>query len=99
MPGSLVSTSATQSDQHTGSTPEVASRRRSGQPLSFAAAVLALVTCFVASAAPLPLYNTYRAANGVTTADLSLTVVAYSWGRSRRCCASGGSRPTWDVAR
>ena len=80
MPGSLVSTSATQSDQHTGSIPEVASRRRSGQPLAFAAAVLALVTCFVASAAPLPLYNTYRAANGVTTADLSLTVVAYFLG-------------------
>ena len=41
------------------------------------AASLALVATFAASASPIPLYNTYRAENGVTNADLSLTAVAY----------------------
>ncbi|MEL4358772.1 MULTISPECIES: MFS transporter [unclassified Luteococcus] len=58
----------------------VPTRQRRPEWLAFLAATLALVTAFVASAAPLPLYNTYRAQNGVTTADLSLTVVAYFLG-------------------
>lgn len=47
---------------------------------AFIAATTSLVVAFIASASPLPLYNTYRAENGVTPADLSLTVVAYFLG-------------------
>ena len=32
---------------------------------------------FVASSSPVPIYNIYRAENGITNADLSLSVVAY----------------------
>ncbi|MGO4956867.1 MFS transporter [Luteococcus sp. Sow4_B9] len=55
-------------------------RHQRPQGLAFVAATLALVTSFVAAAAPLPLYNTYRAENGVTTADLSLAVGLYFLG-------------------
>lgn len=50
------------------------SRRRR---LAFVAASASLVATFAASASPIPLYNTYRAAAGITNADLSLTVVGY----------------------
>ena len=50
-----------------------ARRRR----LAFVAASASLVATFAASASPIPLYNTYRAAAGITNADLSLTVVGY----------------------
>lgn len=43
----------------------------------FAAASFALVAAFVASAVPIPLYVTYRAANGLSYNDLSLTAVFY----------------------
>lgn len=45
--------------------------------LAFVAASASLVATFAASASPIPLYNTYRAAAGITNADLSLTVVGY----------------------
>ena len=54
--------------------------RQTKPRMAFVAATTSLVVAFVASASPLPLYNTYRAENGVTTADLSLTVVAYFLG-------------------
>lgn len=45
--------------------------------LAFVAAAAGLVAGFAASASPVPLYNLYRAQDGFTNADLSLTVVAY----------------------
>jgi MFS family permease len=45
--------------------------------LAFAAATASLVACFATSASPIPLYPTYRAEDGLTSADLSLSVVAY----------------------
>lgn len=44
---------------------------------AFAAAVAGLTATFVATSSPIPLYNTYRAEQGFTNADISLTVVAY----------------------
>jgi len=44
---------------------------------AFWAAMLGLAATFVATASPIPLYNTYRAEQGFTNADISLTVVAY----------------------
>ncbi|TCC49111.1 MFS transporter [Kribbella capetownensis] len=45
--------------------------------LAFFSAVAALAAAFAASAAPIPLFNTYRAEDGFTNADISLAVVAY----------------------
>ncbi|MHB1008882.1 MAG: MFS transporter [Propionibacteriaceae bacterium] len=45
--------------------------------VAFGAAMLGLVATFVATAAPIPQYNTYRAEQGFTNADISLTVVGY----------------------
>src|SRR3954451_17761066 len=45
--------------------------------LAFLSSVASLSAAFVASAAPIPLFNTYRAEDGFTNADISLTVVAY----------------------
>ncbi|HVK44459.1 MAG TPA: MFS transporter [Micropruina sp.] len=44
---------------------------------TFVVASASLVAVFAASASPVPLFNLYRAENGVSTADLSLSVVAY----------------------
>ena len=44
---------------------------------AFLAASVSLVCAFVASASPIPLFNTYRSQDGLTTADLSVAVVAY----------------------
>ncbi len=45
--------------------------------LAFVSAVISLMASFVASAAPVPLFNTYRAEDGFTNADISLAVVTY----------------------
>ncbi|GAA5014568.1 MFS transporter [Actinopolymorpha pittospori] len=45
--------------------------------LAFLSAVVSLAATFAASAAPIPLFNTYRAEDGFTNADISLAVVAY----------------------
>ncbi len=44
---------------------------------TFGAASMALVVTFVASSAPIPLFNTYRTTLGLTNADISLAVVGY----------------------
>lgn len=44
---------------------------------AFVAATASLVMIVVASSSPVPVYNVYRAQNGITNADLSLSVVAY----------------------
>jgi MFS family permease len=62
------------------STGEAAVRTRSlGLPaeLAFVAASLSMVAVFVASAAPIPLYDIYRRSEGLSKADLSLTAVGY----------------------
>ncbi|MGW3747016.1 MFS transporter [Streptomyces sp. NPDC005146] len=48
--------------------------------LAFSSAVISLVASFAATAAPIPLFNTYRAEDGFTNASLSLAVVTYSVG-------------------
>jgi MFS family permease len=48
--------------------------------LAFVAAVVSLAAVFAGNAAPVPLYNIYRAEDGFTNADVSLAVVAYSVG-------------------
>ncbi|MFE0629399.1 MFS transporter [Streptomyces sp. NPDC058864] len=55
---------------------------RRGRPLqrAFASAVVALLASFAASAAPIPLFNTYRAEDGFTNAGISLAVVSNSVG-------------------
>jgi hypothetical protein len=39
--------------------------------LAFLSAVVSLAAAFAASAAPIPLFNTYRAEDGFTNADIS----------------------------
>src|SRR3954462_13376389 len=45
--------------------------------LGFVGASTSLVGVFAASGSPIPLYESYRRADGLTAADLSLTAVAY----------------------
>ncbi|MEV6237477.1 MFS transporter [Lentzea sp. NPDC051838] len=45
--------------------------------LAFLSAVVSLTAAFAASAAPIPLFNTYRAEDGFTNFDISLAVVSY----------------------
>lgn len=56
------------------------SRQRRSIRLAFSAAVISLVAAFAASAAPIPLFNTYRAEDGFTNAVVSLAFVTYSIG-------------------
>ncbi|MET8966106.1 MFS transporter [Streptomyces sp. NPDC004074] len=53
-------------------------RTRQGKTLrlAFLSAVVSLVASFAASAAPTPLFNTYRAENGFSNAAVSLAVVS-----------------------
>ena len=44
---------------------------------TFVVASASLIWTFFASGTPVPLYNTYRAENGLTSADLVLTTVVY----------------------
>jgi MFS family permease len=46
--------------------------------LAFVSAVVSLVAAFAAVGSTIPLFNVYRAEDGFTNADISLTVVAYS---------------------
>ena len=48
--------------------------------LAFISAVAGLVSSFAAAAAPVPLYNTYRAADMLSHAEISMAVVLYSLG-------------------
>src|SRR5215475_9847049 len=48
--------------------------------LAFLSAVVSLVVTFAAAAAPIPLYNIYRAEDGFTNAGISMAVVAYAIG-------------------
>lgn len=48
--------------------------------LAFIAAVVSLVAAFAAAAAPIPLYNIYRAEDGFTNAGISMAVVSYAVG-------------------
>ncbi|QGY40273.1 MFS transporter [Pseudodesulfovibrio cashew] len=45
--------------------------------IGFIAATLSMLTAFAASATPIPLYDVYRRAEGLTYADLALTAVVY----------------------
>lgn len=46
--------------------------------LAFLSAVVSLVAAFAAVGSTIPLFNIYRAEDGFTNADISMTVVAYS---------------------
>jgi MFS family permease len=46
--------------------------------LAFVSAVVSMVAAFAAVGSTIPLFNIYRAEEGFTNADISLTVVAYS---------------------
>jgi hypothetical protein len=48
--------------------------------LAFLSAVVSLIVSFAAAAAPIPLYNIYRAEDGFTNAGVSMAVVIYSVG-------------------
>jgi MFS family permease len=48
--------------------------------LAFSSAVIALVATFAVSAAPIPLYNIYRAEEGFTNVGISMAIVTYSVG-------------------
>src|SRR4051794_36321725 len=48
--------------------------------LAFISAAVSLVASFAAAAAPIPLYNIYRAENGLTNFDVSMAIVTYSVG-------------------
>ncbi|VTR76019.1 MFS transporter [Cellulomonas hominis] len=51
-------------------------RRLEGTP-AFGAATAALAMVFLASGTPVPLYNTYRVADGITDGGLAITTVCY----------------------
>ncbi|TCN26470.1 putative MFS family arabinose efflux permease [Kribbella orskensis] len=55
-------------------------RRDTTLRLAFVSAVVSLAAAFAANAAPVPLYNIYRAEDRFTNAGISLAVVAYSVG-------------------
>src|SRR3954449_12088807 len=44
---------------------------------AFVSAACSLVFVFAAAGTPIPLYNTYRAEDGITTADLAIVSVGY----------------------
>src|SRR5258708_39775990 len=46
--------------------------------LAFLSAVVSLVVSFAAAAAPIPLYNIYRAEDGFTNFGISMAIVTYS---------------------
>lgn len=48
--------------------------------LAFLSSVVSLVASFAVAAAPIPLYNVYRAEDGFTNAGISMAVVAYAIG-------------------
>ena len=54
--------------------------QRSTLRLAFVSAVIGLLAAFSAVGSTIPLFNVYRAEEGFTNADISLTVVAYSIG-------------------
>jgi MFS family permease len=59
--------------------PEVNMTRRGRRlRLAFVSAVVSLLAAFAAVGSTIPLFNIYRAEDGFTNADISLTVVAYS---------------------
>jgi len=62
------------------STAPVVRMTRGGRTLqlAFVSAVVSLVAVFAAVGSTIPLFNIYRAEDGLTNADISLTVVAYS---------------------
>src|SRR5262245_52350956 len=50
---------------------------RSGLRLAFVAATASLVLVFAGSGTPIPLFNTYRAEDGITNGDLAIVSVVY----------------------
>ncbi len=74
--------------------------RSSKLRLAFASGIVSLTAAFAASASPVPLFNTYRADEGFSNADISLTVVAYFAGTITALLVLGrlsthlGRRPT-----
>ncbi len=75
-------------------------RRGRTLQLAFSSGVVSLVAAFAASAAPIPLFNTYRAEDGFTNAGVSLAVVSNSVGTIAGLLVLGrlsnhlGRRPT-----
>ncbi|MBD0023415.1 MFS transporter [Gordonia pseudamarae] len=61
----------------TTSAPDAPGRPLPRRRLGFAAAAASLVVVFAASGAPIPLYERYRSADGLTTGDLSIAAVTY----------------------
>jgi MFS family permease len=62
--------------------------RRSAS-IGFVGASASLAVVFAASGSPIPLYETYRRADGLTTGDLALTAVAYFAGAMLALLALG----------
>jgi MFS family permease len=61
--------------------PVINEARRSGRrQLAFISAVVSLVASFAVAAAPIPLYNIYRAEDAFTNAGISMAVATYSAG-------------------
>ena len=75
-------------------------RRGGMRQLAFISAAASLVASFAASAAPIPLYNIYRAEEGFTNFGISMTIVGYSIGTITELLVLGrlsnhlGRRPT-----
>ncbi|TIC78918.1 MFS transporter [Nocardioides sp. GY 10127] len=57
--------------------PDPSRTRRHRPVLGFVAAAVALVAVFTASGSPIPLYETYRTQDGLSTSDLALATVVY----------------------
>jgi MFS family permease len=60
--------------------PVISQARGGTLRLAFLSAVVSLVASFAASAAPIPLYNIYRAEDGFTNFGISMAIVTYSVG-------------------
>jgi hypothetical protein len=64
-----------------GGAPVINQAHRGGMlRLAFLSAVISLVVSFAAAAAPIPLYNIYRAEDGFTNFGISMAIVPYSVG-------------------
>src|SRR5215471_14218150 len=58
--------------------------------LTFLSAVVSLVVSFATAAAPIPLYNIYRAEDGFTNFGISMAIVTYSVGTTSAPCRGSG---------
>jgi MFS family permease len=85
LPGTPIAGGAIPEKTMSGGRPRAAiaaatARTAADHLLAFVSAALSLVVSFAAAAAPIPLYNVYRAEDGFTKPGIAMAIVTYSLG-------------------